>query len=151
LALTERYHDFGSLGATHMSDGFMRLLAICALPELGDHASLILLDEVEDGIELHILGDLINLVTRESTAQIIATSHSPLLANSVGVDRIRFISRDGDGRTFATRAAAMPTFQTGSDYLGPGEMWTLAENHVLQSEAAELNTANGAQGGLISL
>jgi hypothetical protein len=145
LKVSERYANFGQVHAGHMSDGFMRLLALCAIPEWGDAASLILLDEIEDGIEPHILTRVIDLVRAESRAQVIATSHSPLLANGVGVDAIRFISRDGEGRTIAANAADMPAFRHGSEYMGPGELWANTEMAVLQRQAAERASASASQ------
>ncbi|MEO6216714.1 MAG: AAA family ATPase [Sphingomonas sp.] len=135
LRVSERFTNFGDVRSIHMSDGFMRLLALCAIPEMGDGVSLILLDEIEDGIEPHILSRVIDLIRTESKAQILATSHSPLLANSISVDNIRFISRNSDGRTFAADASEMPTFSEGSEYLGPGELWANTEMNVLHQEA----------------
>lgn len=59
----------------------MRILALCAIPEFSDGCKLLLLDEVEDGIEPHILPKIIQAVVEESRAQFIVTSHSPLLVN----------------------------------------------------------------------
>ena len=135
LILTERYEDVGPIRSTQMSDGFMRILALCAIPEFDQGVSLVLLDEIEDGIEPHVLRDLITLVGRETRAQIVATSHSPLLANVVGVENLRFLARTPEGRTVATAAATMPSFRLGSDYFGPGELWTAADMDVLRDEA----------------
>jgi predicted ATPase len=137
LLLHESYTDFNAIQSAQMSDGFMRMLALCAIPELGDTVSLILLDEIEDGIEPHILAKLIMLVTRESRAQIIATTHSPLLANVVGLENIRFISRTDEGRSIAAEAVSMPALSGGQDFLGPGEMWANTDMRVLRSQAVK--------------
>lgn len=133
LILSERFVNFGAIPSTQMSDGFMRLLALCAIPELPE-VSLILLDEVEDGIEPHILGKLISLIAGETSAQIIATTHSPILANVVGAPGLRLVSRTGEGRTTVVEVEALPAFQTGSDYLGAGELWSNTSLHVLEAE-----------------
>jgi predicted ATPase len=143
LILRERFANFSTVPSTQMSDGFMRLLALCAIPELPD-VSMILLDELEDGIEPHILGPLVTLVAAETRAQIIATSHSPILANIVGVERLRLISRTPDGRTIAAAVDQMPTFRLGDEYFGPGELWTNTEPEVLEAEAQGVV---GSQGG----
>lgn len=57
-----------SVKAEHVSDGFLRLLAICTIPELGPSASLVLLDEIEDGIEPHILPDVVRDLREESSS-----------------------------------------------------------------------------------
>lgn len=137
MQVAERYLGMGAVPAAHMSDGFMRLLALCAIPELGSDVSLILLDEIEDGIEPHVLPRVVDLVIAESQAQIIATSHSPLLVNHVGTEDVRFITRRDDGITTATNASQMPAFKVGADFFGAGEMWTSSPPEVLQSEAVE--------------
>lgn len=142
LILNERFQDFGAVASTHMSDGFMRVLALCALPELPD-VTLILLDEVEDGIEPHILGRLISLIVEETRAQIIATSHSPILANVVGANGLRLISRTQYGRTVAAEVDEMPAFNLGTEFFGPGELWTNTDLAVLEREAQEV-AARGA-------
>ncbi|KXV14809.1 hypothetical protein AD933_10555 [Acetobacter malorum] len=138
LILSERFKDFGSIQAAQMSDGFMRILAFCALPELPD-VSLVLLDEVEDGIQPHILGRLIELILSETKAQIIATTHSPVLANVVGTQRLRLLIRDQDGRTAAVEAGRMPAFNDGSEFFGPGELWINTELKVLEKQARKLS------------
>lgn len=137
LILSEQFSAFGSIPSTQMSDGFMRLLALCAIPELPD-VSIVLLDEIEDGIEPHILGRLITLVTQETDAQIVATSHSPIIANVVGAPSLRLISRAPDGRSVAAEVDEMPAFRVGRDYLGPGELWANTDLSVLESEALGL-------------
>jgi predicted ATPase len=42
----------------------------------------VLLDEVEDGIDPHILPRFIGMIARESKVQLIVTSHSPVLVNA---------------------------------------------------------------------
>ena len=143
LVLAERFTNFSAIPSTQMSDGFMRMLALCAIPELPE-VSMVLLDELEDGIEPHILGRLVALVTRETAAQIIATSHSPILANLVGAKGLRLISRTPEGRTVAARIEDMPSFQVGAEYFGAGELWTNTDPELLESEALGLARNGGA-------
>lgn len=140
LVLSERFKNFGTVQSAQMSDGFMRMLALCAVPELPE-ASLVLLDEVEDGIEPHVLGPLMKLVVRETKAQIVATSHSPTLANVVDIGGLRLVSRTDEGRSVAVKLDTLPAFQLGSEYLGPGERWANTELSVLERQAIR-STAN---------
>jgi predicted ATPase len=143
LIFRERFRNFNTIPSTQMSDGFMRMLALCAIPEL-PNASMILLDELEDGIEPHILGPLVSLVAAETSAQLIATSHSPIIANIVGAEPLRLISRTPDGRTIAAVVNEMPSFRVGDQYFGPGELWTNTELGVLEAEAQRV--AGGQDG-----
>ncbi len=92
LRVAEAYNP-ARIRAAHMSDGFMRILALCAIPEFEEDVSLVLLDEVEDGIEPHILPRLVDRISKDSSAQILMTSHSPLLVNFFEFDQICFLAR----------------------------------------------------------
>lgn len=139
LVLAEAYRGMGKIQSGHMSDGFMRVLAFCAIPEMRD-VSMILLDEVEDGIQPHILGPLIELMSAETPAQIIATTHSPLLANVVGTSKLRLLTRSTEGRTIATAVERLPVFQMGNEFFGPGELWANTELSVIEDQARRIGS-----------
>lgn len=127
LKISEQYDNLGKIGAQHVSDGFMRLLGLASIPEFGSEISTVLLDEVEDGIEPHILPDFVKLIARESQSQLILTSHSPILVNSFSPENIAFCSRSNEGRTYAKSFSKLDTLVRGLDYFGPGEVWTNAD------------------------
>lgn len=147
LKVAESFRDFSEVSVAHMSDGFMRLLAICAIPELPDSVSMVLLDEIEDGIEPHILSRLIDLIRAESKAQIIATSHSPLLLNGIPVGDIRLVGRQPNGRTIAAKASELKTFQEGAEYLGAGELWASVDLADLNRELQTLKGGDAEVAG----
>ncbi len=123
LQIAEQYENFRSIGAAHMSDGFMRMLGLAAIPEFADAVSLVLLDEVEDGIDPHVLPAFIQLIARESRAQLIMTSHSPSLVNSFTPSQISFVARDGDGRSVSAPFDDLSVLKDELAYFGPGEIW----------------------------
>ena len=141
LSLSERFRNFGSIDSTQMSDGFMRILALCAIPEL-PNVSMVLLDEIEDGIEPHILGDLMSLIDNETHAQIVATSHSPIIANIVEPSCLRLIYRDEDGRTNGVEVDRLPSFHDNREYFGMGELWSNTSLKVLDEDVKSLNKMN---------
>lgn len=124
LRISEDYGKVGRIGAAHMSDGFMRLLGLAAIPEMGPEVSMVLLDEVENGIEPHILPEFIDLIARESTAQIIATSHSPTLVNQFKPEQIAFTARHKFGGAAVAGFDEIKPLMEGLDYFAPGEIWT---------------------------
>jgi predicted ATPase len=124
-----------SVTAEHASDGFLRLLALCTIPELGAAASLVLLDEIEDGIEPHILPDVLRDLRRETDAQLVLTSHSPILANYVDPDEVVLLGRDAEGKTFASRATDLRTFRDGASDFGAGELWLNTSLKTLNKQA----------------
>lgn len=123
MRVAESFKLMGRIDAAHMSDGFLRILALCAIPEFGEDIGLVLLDEVEDGIEPHILPRLIERIAKESPAQLIMTSHSPLLVNFFEPKEIFLLGRDRSGHSVGASAASLKPFREGSEFFGAGEIW----------------------------
>lgn len=88
LAVRESWADEANplLNARQASDGLLRLFAFAALPELSPPPSLIMVDELENGVHPELLGSVVALLeslAEEEQIQVIATSHSPLVLNYV--------------------------------------------------------------------
>lgn len=133
MRVAEAFSLIGRIDVAHMSDGFLRILALCSIPEL-DEASLVLLDEVEDGIEPHILPGLIERIAAEAPAQLIVTSHSPLLINFFESEDVFLLARNRTGQTVGRSAAALTPFRQGEEYLGSGEIWANASITAINDE-----------------
>src|SRR4051794_17109815 len=127
LRVAESFEGIGWTGAAHMSDGFMRLLGLASIPEFSSSASTVLLDEVEDGIEPHILPDFIKLIARESNVQLVLTSHSPVLVNGFNPGQIAFVARRQDGCAVAASFNSLKPLVDGLEYLGAGEVWAITD------------------------
>ncbi len=123
LRIQERYRSFGNVNGSHMSDGFLRLLGIAAIPEFSGEVSLILLDEIENGIAPHILSELIHRVLKAAPAQVLLTSQAPALVNSFDHAEICFVVRDDDGRSVAARFDEIKELEQPPDTVGAGEFW----------------------------
>jgi hypothetical protein len=134
LQIAEAFRGIGNISPDHLSDGFLRLLALCAIPELPPSVSLVLLDEIEDGIDPHILPKLVTRVIKESPAQFIMTSHSPLVVNFVGRDEIAFVGRLGDGQVATAPFGNFDSVQEGLEYFGSGELWAMIARESLENQ-----------------
>ncbi|MBF0560476.1 MAG: AAA family ATPase [Alphaproteobacteria bacterium] len=139
LKIAESFTGFDRIGSAHMSDGFMRMLGMAAIPEFNEAASAVLLDEIEDGIGAHILPRFIDMITREAKIQLIATSHSPVLVNGFEPDEIAFLGRTGNGRTVAASFKDIESLGEGSEYFGPGELWTMMDVERLNESVLAAN------------
>jgi predicted ATPase len=72
--------------ATHVSDGLLRLLAI--LSQMMTSHSVLLFDEIEDGINSELVETLVDwLVTAPN--QVIITTHSPMILNYIEDERAK--------------------------------------------------------------
>lgn len=136
MKMLEKYSDIARVSPAHMSDGFMRILALCAIPNFDESVSLVLLDEVEDGIEPHILPPLIEFISSKSTCQFVMTSHSPLLINFFSAENICFLTRRSDGRTAVAKPNEMDMFVKGSEYFGVGEIWVNSSSATVSAAIA---------------
>ncbi|MBX9707603.1 MAG: AAA family ATPase [Caulobacteraceae bacterium] len=155
MRISERY-DMGDVSTAHISDGFLRLLALAAIPEFQDKTGMVLLDEVEDGIEPHILPDIIKSVSHDSRMQLVMTSHSPLLVNFFETDEVTLVARNTEGSTITAPLSELPTVKAGREYFGGGEIWAMMDAETIKKEAlrshdtevppnSELDTSTGAR------
>lgn len=109
--------------AGHMNDGLLRILAILAQLET-DSSNVLLLDEVENGINPEITEKLVDLLV-QSPAQIIITTHSPMILNYIVDDlakgSVQFVFKDARGQTDVQPFFSLPRTAEKLAYMGPGE------------------------------
>lgn len=121
----------------HVSDGVLRLLAFCTLPEISESKSVILVDEIEDGIEPHLLPRLIDILKEDAGCQVIATSHSPVVVNQVDQSNVYIVSRDEGGCAQAIKLSDMNLFSKNEEHFGAGEVWLAASLSSLHKQIAK--------------
>lgn len=109
--------------AGHLNDGLLRILAILAQLET-DSTNVLLLDEVENGINPEITEKLVDLLV-QSPAQIIITTHSPMILNyivdDVAKESVQFVFKDARGQTDVQPFFSLPRTADKLAYMGPGE------------------------------
>lgn len=101
LSLIERHNNKNIKTDTlHLSDGVLRILAI--LSQLLTTQSLLIFDEIEDGINQEFIEKLVDLLVDSSHQTIVAT-HSPLLLNyledDIAKESILFVYKTKNGST----------------------------------------------------
>ncbi|MFI3135590.1 MAG: AAA family ATPase [Methylococcaceae bacterium] len=126
--------------ATHLSDGLLRILAILA--QSGSDRSLILLDEIENGINQEIIEKLVDtLVARPQ--QILVTTHSPLILNFLDDDlareSVQFIYKSPQGESHIRRFFEIPRIGEKLSYMGPGDAFVDTNLEALTEECIELD------------
>ena len=119
MRVSEIFPSFGKVVPSQVSDGLLRLMAICAIPEFSSKTSLVMLDEIEDGVEPHILPELIERVIGDSECQFIFTSHSPLLVNFFEPTDIHVLDRADDGSIVAAQFTGLHDMKAGLEFFGP--------------------------------
>jgi len=134
----------------HISDGLLRIIAfavisyiestIAIVTEDGDYITtedgniivaeneggLILLDEIENGINPYLTERIILLLrnlVEESNRQVIITTHSPVMLNDFRPEEIVFLWRDKNGSVHAREFFDTEEMREALSFLNPGEIW----------------------------
>ncbi|MDO8487564.1 MAG: AAA family ATPase [Candidatus Curtissbacteria bacterium] len=87
-------HD-GEIPVTNEGLGVRRLTSLAIQDAGATNASIVLIDEIELGLEPHRLLHLINILRKkvDGNCQVILTSHSPLVVESLGTNIARVMSQ----------------------------------------------------------
>lgn len=141
LSVVEKFSDHKlETEAMHMSDGLLRILAVLA--QSGSDRSLILLDEIENGINQEIVEKLVDaLVT--CPQQILVTTHSPLVLNflsdKVARESVLFIYRTPLGESRIRHFFEIPRIAEKLNFMGPGDAFVDTDLDALTQTCVELD------------
>lgn len=135
LSITDGIGGF-EVTSPHVSDGVLRMIALATLPEVKDKFSIVLIDEVEDGIEPHHLKDIMDDLRSQIGCQALVTSHSPVVANFMSVSEVALIWRDENACTVVTPISAMNIFD--DEHLNIGDIWMSTSVSALERRARKV-------------
>jgi predicted ATPase len=138
LSLIEEYDGKRvEVDAKHINDGVLRILAIVAQSASGK--SLLLFDEIENGINPEVVEKLVD-VLRTCGQQVIVTTHSPMILNylpdDVAKQSVRFVYRSFDGGTKTVPLFDIPRMAEKLRFMGPGEAFVDTSLSLLSEECA---------------
>lgn len=124
-----------TLSTSQVSDGLLRLLALSVLHELDDPPSVLMFDEIENGVHPHLLRAIVKMLRSlaDSGIQVIATTHSPVAASFVrDAAEVLLVDRDAQGNVEVGRLSDSARWAKLSDAFAPGEAWyALGERALL--------------------
>jgi predicted ATPase len=128
--------------ATHLNDGLLRILAVLAQSE--SDRSLVLLDEIENGINQEIIEKLVDTLVA-SHQQMLVTTHSPLILNyledEVARRSVQFIYKTPQGESRIRRFFEIPRMGEKLRYMAPGDAFVDTDLEALTRECIELDAA----------
>jgi predicted ATPase len=134
--------------ARHINDGLLRILAILA--QSSSNHSLILLDEIENGINPEIVEKLVDTLV-ESTQQILVTTHSPMILNylddKTARESVQFIYKSDKGATRARPFFSIPRIGEKLAYMGAGEAFVDTDLVALTQECVAMDEHEQKQSG----
>jgi len=129
--------------ATHLNDGLLRILAVLAQSE--SDRSLILLDEIENGINQEIVEKLVDTLVA-SPQQMLVTTHSPLILNYLDDDvarkSVQFIYKTPQGESRIRPFFEIPRVGEKLRYMGPGDAFVDTDLEALTQECIELDSGS---------
>ncbi|MBI2748450.1 MAG: ATP-binding protein [Burkholderiales bacterium] len=130
--------------AAHLNDGLLRILAV--LTQAASERSLILLDEIENGINQEIIETLVDTLV-ESPHQLLVTTHSPLILNflddEVARQAVQFIYKAPLGETRIRPFFEIPRINDKLRTMGPGDAFVDTDLRQLTEECLELDRQVG--------
>ncbi len=122
------------LAPGQVSDGTLLTLGIltCLRQRLAarrqDQDFICLIDELERSLHPRALGELIGhlrQLAEDTDTQILATSHSPYLLDSLKADEVRLTGFLEDGTATIRELSEHPEFERWKDEMTPGEFWSM--------------------------
>ena len=131
--------------ALHLNDGLLRILAV--LTQADADRSLLLLDELENGINQEIVETLVDTLL-QSPKQLLVTTHSPLLLNYLPDDvarkAVQFLYKTPLGETRCRSFFSIPRMAAKLDAMGPGDAFVDTDLRLLAQECIEMDDRHEA-------
>lgn len=147
LIVEERFADQNNedviceTDAGQLNDGLLRILAVMAQVE-SEKGSVLLLDEIENGINPQIIEKLVDVLVN-AQAQVIVTTHSPMILNYLDDDiarkSIQFVYKSSQGHTRVRRFFDIPRINDKLEVMGPGEAFIDTDLQLLTQENIDLD------------
>ncbi|HVI04370.1 MAG TPA: AAA family ATPase [Enhygromyxa sp.] len=110
--------------ASMASEGLLYYLAFATLPYLHANASILLIEEPENGLHPARIRDVVATLREISkTTQILIATHSPILVNELQPHEIFVTTRDPKLGTRVIRLDRTPNFAERARVYHPGELW----------------------------
>ncbi len=116
------------LPASQAAEGMLYILGYLALMYLPTPPRVLLIEEPENGIHPHRVGDIVRilrgLVARHPDTQIVLTSHSPYLVDAFQPNEVTWCHRGPSGDVVLTRLDTLPEVERSLSIFSLGEIWT---------------------------
>ncbi len=99
-------------------------MAVASVPEWDTPPSIVLLNEVENGLHPRLIGGIAALLDEVSaTTQVAVTTHSPTTLNYVPAESTRLVTRGRGGAVTVTPLDETKNYSKLREHFQPGELW----------------------------
>lgn len=111
-----------------LSTGTLRMLALLALLRHPNPPPLIVVEEIENGLDprsIHLIVEEIRNAVLADTTQVIITTHSPYLLDLLTLEHLVVVERDAKGHPRFSRPADHDNLQRWAQEFAPGKLYTM--------------------------
>lgn len=111
-----------------LSTGTLRLLALLALLRHPNPPPLIVIEEIENGLDprsIHLIVEEIRNAVLDDVTQIIFTTHSPYLLDLLTLEHLVLVERDEKGQPCFIRPSNNEKLKTWAAEFAPGKLYTM--------------------------
>lgn len=115
-----------------LSTGTLRVLALLALLRHPEPPPLILIEEIENGLDprsIHMLVEEIRSATLDGATQVVLTTHSPYLLDLFELRHLVLVARDSKGEPRFHRPSDDASLREWSQEFAPGRLYTMGSLH----------------------
>lgn len=116
-----------------LSTGTLRIVALLALLRHPTPPPLIVIEEIENGLDprtLNLLVEEIRNATELKKIQVIVTTHSPYLLDLLALEHLLLVERDSSGEPKFFRPATDQSLSAWRDRFAPGQLYLMDRLHV---------------------
>ncbi len=117
-----------------LSTGTLRVVAILALLRHPFPPPLIIIEELENGLDprtINLLVEEIRQAIESGKTQVIITTHSPYLLDLLHLSQIVIVERNEQGEPIFSRPADRPALEQWSKQFTPGQLYTMGQLNTL--------------------
>lgn len=111
-----------------LSTGTLRMLALLALLRHPNPPPLIVVEEIENGLDprsIHLIVEEIRNAVIAGTTQVIITTHSPYLLDLLTLEHLIVVERNGEGHPRFIRPADHENLRKWALEFAPGKLYTM--------------------------
>lgn len=116
-----------------LSTGTLRIVALLALLRHPTPPPLIVIEEIENGLDprtLNLLVEEVRNATELKKTQVIVTTHSPYLLDLLALEHLLLVERDSSGEPKFFRPATDQSLSAWRDRFAPGQLYLMDRLHV---------------------
>ncbi|MDP2218833.1 MAG: AAA family ATPase, partial [Hydrogenophaga sp.] len=111
-----------------LSTGTLRMLALLALLRHPNPPPLIVVEEIENGLDprsIHLIVEEIRSAVLAGVTQVIVTTHSPYLLDLLTLEHLVVVERDAEGHPRFVRPADHANLRKWAEEFAPGKLYTM--------------------------